>query len=117
MYSLRWVRIGTFRMPEGIGQIAEDILRGCLQREYMQRWNISQVDENAWGVGWGDHPCSVRVLSVYLASCTFRGARWSVDVWISFHSFLTHFTLFRLPDQMQLGARRNVIVGDRQLCH
>jgi hypothetical protein len=49
-------------MPDGIGQIAEDILRGCLTRDYNERWNIAMVDENAWGVGWGEHQKTVRSL-------------------------------------------------------
>ncbi|KAG6887724.1 hypothetical protein C0995_013318 [Termitomyces sp. Mi166 len=44
---------GVFEVPSGIGRGAERVLKGCLDRSDITRWNIAMVDEVAWGVGWG----------------------------------------------------------------
>ena len=41
-------------MPAGIGRSAELVLKGCIDRSLVTRWNVAMVDELAWGVGWGD---------------------------------------------------------------
>jgi len=43
---------GFFKMPTNIGARAEEVLNGCLETEYQNRWDVVRVDECAWGVGW-----------------------------------------------------------------
>ncbi|KAF7974314.1 hypothetical protein HWV62_12478 [Athelia sp. TMB] len=45
---------GVYDMPAGIGRSAELVLKGCIDRSLVTRWNIAMVDDLAWGVGWGD---------------------------------------------------------------
>ena len=40
--------------PPAIGTAATRVLLGCLDRDPRTRWSIEQVDEAAWGVGWGE---------------------------------------------------------------
>jgi serine/threonine protein kinase len=45
---------GVYEIPQDIGRGAEQILRGCLEKNISDRWNIAMVDDVAWGVGEGD---------------------------------------------------------------
>ncbi|KAF6757587.1 CAMK/CAMK-unique protein kinase [Ephemerocybe angulata] len=54
LYALQMkIMNGAFDVPKDIGRGAERILHGCLERNVSKRWNISMVDDVAWGVGWG----------------------------------------------------------------
>ncbi|GJJ15265.1 hypothetical protein Clacol_009541 [Clathrus columnatus] len=44
---------GTFTIPNDIGTHAEAVLKGCLHKDVSQRWNISMVEDAAWGIGYG----------------------------------------------------------------
>ncbi|TRM62128.1 kinase-like domain-containing protein [Schizophyllum amplum] len=46
---------GTYQLPLGIGSRAERVLQGCLERSVEARWTVETLDEDAWGVGWGDN--------------------------------------------------------------
>ena len=43
----------AYEVPQDIGRAAEQILKGCLEKNISNRWNIAMVDDVAWGVGWG----------------------------------------------------------------
>lgn len=45
--------LGVYDIPTDIGQGAELVLQGCIERSVASRWTIAMVDEVAWGVGWG----------------------------------------------------------------
>ena len=45
---------GFYEIPEDIGRGSQLILRGCLEKNISDRWNIAMVDDVAWGVGEGD---------------------------------------------------------------
>ncbi|KAI4521896.1 kinase-like protein [Schizophyllum commune Loenen D] len=45
---------GTYTMPSGIGSRAERVIQGCLERSIDARWTVATLDEDAWGVGWGE---------------------------------------------------------------
>ncbi|KZS98862.1 kinase-like protein [Sistotremastrum niveocremeum HHB9708] len=63
---------GSYIMPQGIGAAAEDVLRGCLCMSVEERWDIVEVDDKAWGVGWGDRTVSRSTPPVVVGTRTPR---------------------------------------------
>jgi hypothetical protein len=49
---------GEYKKLEEIGADADNVLRGCLEKDAASRWTIEMVDEMAHSVGWAHSPPS-----------------------------------------------------------